>query len=341
MTKSDQEIGEATVPIYFADFYLNSLGVMILFLVALCIVIAGAFQRAAKQADKIAQINKEKNRIENAREIAVKRHVICEREQVICKGSKRKLYATINQERKEKHACVESIKGMKEAVSKMIDRPLDLVFVIDATNSMREEIELVKQNVNSIARIASFLSAKVKLGAVIYRDRNNANTVEQLPLSSNAAAVENFLADPYSRLGGFNSDWPEAVRQGLETAIKKTEWSPGASHFILLIGDAQPYAEDLVATLKLVKDFSSADPSNTVSVILLEEPGLGNFESFILPYFKLLARDGRGGFVHMGQITSANSTSSIHIVESIIKLLFAQRTDALRYMLNTPPSPSI
>ena len=50
-------------------------------------------------------------------------------------------------------------------------------------------------------------------------------------------------------------DWPEAVRAGLETAMRQMKWRADAKRVIIIVGGSPPHAEDVPAIRKLVSEW--------------------------------------------------------------------------------------
>jgi len=50
-------------------------------------------------------------------------------------------------------------------------------------------------------------------------------------------------------------DWPEAVRAGLETAMRQMKWRADAKRVIIIVGGSPPHAEDVPTIRKLVAEW--------------------------------------------------------------------------------------
>jgi len=121
----------------------------------------------------------------------------------------------------------------------------DIVFVMDATGSMGDEIEDVKQGIMTIGnRLANRKpEPDVRFGAVFYRDVSDKEIVKVVPLSKDLNLVRNAIMDVEAVGGG---DWPEHVGIGLHKALDM-DWShssDGGTRLIYLVGDAPPQSYD-------------------------------------------------------------------------------------------------
>lgn len=123
---------------------------------------------------------------------------------------------------------------------------LDLIFVIDTTGSMEDDIDQVKANALDIINQVASNSANWQIGIVLYRDygppyglENDEYLVKrELEFSSNRDDVANAIRRITIRVGA--GDAEEAVYSGLMEAIS-FPWRNGAQKVIILMGDAPPH----------------------------------------------------------------------------------------------------
>lgn len=114
--------------------------------------------------------------------------------------------------------------------------PVDLVFAIDTTGSMGDDINSVKVQANAILGQIQAGSTSARAGIVLYKDLecDAYGAFELIPLTSDLSAV-NAALQGISVDGG--CDWPESVNSGLMAAIGQT-WRNGVKKAIILMGDA-------------------------------------------------------------------------------------------------------
>ncbi len=112
----------------------------------------------------------------------------------------------------------------------------DLVFLIDNTISMNDDIRQVKTALNDII---SQLPATTRLGAATYNDANvdPNNWFVWNDLTTDYATISTFVNNIRVYGGG---DTPESVYDGLYLTIEKMTWSSTRKRMIILIGDAPP-----------------------------------------------------------------------------------------------------
>ena len=123
-------------------------------------------------------------------------------------------------------------------VTGLRDAGLDVVFVIDATNSMAWALDEVKSRIHDIAKSVRSLVPATRFGVVAYRDRDDPEfVVRSQPLTFSTAKLRRFLG-PLEASGG--GDMYEDITQGVDVAIGQSGWRAGARRVLIVIGDAPP-----------------------------------------------------------------------------------------------------
>lgn len=122
---------------------------------------------------------------------------------------------------------------------------LDVVFLLDATGSMGDEIDALKTNIHSIASEIATLQtvSDIRFGLTLYRDRGDSFVSRTYDLGNVSEFAETLST---VRAAGGN-DYRESVNEGLHEAIHAPSWREGAVHIVIWIGDAPPhmdYAQD-------------------------------------------------------------------------------------------------
>jgi len=126
-----------------------------------------------------------------------------------------------------------SVPGAKEAGK------VDLVFCIDATSSMRDDIDEVKRRAGDIISRLRAEVPDLRLGLVTYRDfavdgAEHLSPKDFVPLTDDLDAVNRRIQGIEVAGGG---DTPEDVIDGLMKALDM-KWRNGVGKFVILIGDA-------------------------------------------------------------------------------------------------------
>jgi hypothetical protein len=133
----------------------------------------------------------------------------------------------------------------------------DVVFQIDATASMLDDIDNVKRGVTTIIEHIR-QHENVRVGVSIYRDVKDGRAFwfDCIQLTANYDSVIDFVNSIAPCCG--SSDWAESVYDGACVTLDTMNWRPQSPKMILLIGDAPallgPYTnntlEDVVAKSK-------------------------------------------------------------------------------------------
>ncbi|MGM9425696.1 VWA domain-containing protein [Hydrogenophaga sp. MI9] len=163
-------------------------------------------------------------------------------------------------------------RGQKDAVQVQLDEKLaaqrarlDLVFLVDATGSMGDEIDKLKSSLHSIAAEAARLPSHPDLcfGLVAYRDRTDPFVLRSHDFTNDLGAFQKVLNQLQADGGG---DYPEAMSEALGETVHRLSWrGDGATRMVVLLADAPPqlgpdrppYDEEMLAALaKGIKIFS-------------------------------------------------------------------------------------
>ncbi len=121
------------------------------------------------------------------------------------------------------------------------DRTVDVVFVLDTTGSMSEEISAVNATIEKVADVLHKKGLTVRLGLVEYRDRHDSYLARVHPMTRDVAA---FVGEIHSVSAGGGGDMPEDVNAGLSVALSELAWSrDSVARMAFLIGDAPPHLD--------------------------------------------------------------------------------------------------
>ena len=122
---------------------------------------------------------------------------------------------------------------------------LDIVFAIDATGSMKDDIEKLREDlIPEIKRIFS-KEKDVRIAVLFYRDYGDTFKYMNLPVKcfDFTRNIKTFKEQLYSIkiLGREGGDIPEAVYEAMFAASEFYKWRGDAQKEIILIGDAEPH----------------------------------------------------------------------------------------------------
>ena len=122
---------------------------------------------------------------------------------------------------------------------------LDLVFAIDATGSMKNDIDKLKSEMQPLLTEIFANSPGARIGLLFYRDYGDTFKYRELPVkvfpfTSNFTSFSKNLNSIriYGKEGG---DIPEAVYEAMYASCEFYSWRNTAQKKIILIGDAEPH----------------------------------------------------------------------------------------------------
>ncbi len=171
---------------------------------------------------------------------------------------------------------------------------LDVLFLIDATGSMADEIDKIQSTIFDVAAQIDALPGQpaVRYGMVTYRDRGDlfvTNTYDFTP------DVTEFHADLKTVSANGGDDYPESLNEGLHNAIHDVEWRGGDTvQLIFLVADAPPH-------LDYAQDYDYAEEmaiaaERGIKIFPIASSGLDDQGEYI---FRQLAQYTQGRFIFL------------------------------------------
>ncbi|HUY39726.1 MAG TPA: vWA domain-containing protein [Candidatus Binataceae bacterium] len=127
---------------------------------------------------------------------------------------------------------------------------LDVVLVIDGTDSMRLVMADVKARMKELVRAIQRLVPTARIGIVVYGGEGEPLDVQPLTLSP--AKLDAFLSAIQTKGGG---EWEENTYGAMQAAVDRMDWKPYARKVIVLAGDAPPKPDKFAAILELERKF--------------------------------------------------------------------------------------
>lgn len=155
--------------------------------------------------------------------------------------------------------------------------PIDLVFCIDSTGSMTDDIDRVKRDARDLVERLRKKCSSLRIGLVTYRDSavdGPRHLETNLPLTENVDDIVAAIQGITTTGGG---DDPEDVLDGLKAAIGMP-WRNGVAKFIVLMGDAPAKDPDHEGkTKETIADAARAvDPAH-IYALALNSGGIEDF----------------------------------------------------------------
>ncbi len=120
--------------------------------------------------------------------------------------------------------------------------PLDILFILDTTGSMGEEIQRLLTTIDIIQLNLTTYNPNLYLrfGLVLYKDLHDSYRTKTIPLTDDVESFRKHLQSIEAEGGG---DKPEDLQLALEHAIKEIEWDSKGIRLGFIITDAPPHLD--------------------------------------------------------------------------------------------------
>jgi len=191
---------------------------------------------------------------------------------------------------------------------------VDVMFVLDTTGSMGDEIARIQLTLLEVAARIQRLepNATVRYGLTLYRDRGDSYVTQVKDFTTDTRA---FLAELQQVDADGGGDIPEALNEGLHAAIHGARWTPAevpnAVRVAILVADAPPHL-DYEQDYDYAKEMKAASDKG-IKIFPVAASGLEDQGEFI---FRQMAHHTMGRFVfitygggtshHVGQFANNN-----------------------------------
>ena len=119
---------------------------------------------------------------------------------------------------------------------------LDVLFLLDSTGSMADEIRQIKRTLGRIARRVSELpsSPDLRFAMVSYRDRGDDYVTRLYDFES---SVKRFRRSIQGVRADGGDDYPESLNQAFHEAVNDANWRRDSIRLIFLVADAPPHLD--------------------------------------------------------------------------------------------------
>ncbi len=204
---------------------------------------------------------------------------------------------------------------------------LDLLFLLDTTGSMGDELSRIQQTIDSIAaRIDAFTPRpQIRYGLVAYRDTGDAYVTQPADFTPDLAAFRTQLGALDANGGG---DTQEALDEALHAGIVQAAWSDTpAVRLVFLVGDAGPHV--LSTTQFTYLDATREAVARGIKIYPIAASNTDPQAEYV---FRQLAQQTLGGFVFLtyqegasggapGESTTLEAGAQAYTVERLDDLI--------------------
>lgn len=161
---------------------------------------------------------------------------------------------------------------------------VDIMFVVDATGSMGDEITYLKSEVKDVIdrSAKNGKDLNLRIGSVFYRDSRDSYLTKTSPLSASHDRVYEFIDNQSAGGGG---DFPEAVDAALEEALAQ-QWSETAiARIVFLILDAPPHSDEQIKST--IRDQIKEASERGIKLIPISSSGINRETEFLLKFMSI------------------------------------------------------
>ena len=159
----------------------------------------------------------------------------------------------------------------------------DIAFLVDATGSMADEIQFLKDDLMDILRKVGSLQSAVtfRSAALFYRDEGDEYLTRPFNFTADHSQTVDFISQQSADGGG---DYPEAVHTALEQGLQSLSWDEEAKTRIafLLLDAPAHHQTDVIASLqKSIQAYAAAG----IKIIPISASGIDKGTEFMLRFF--------------------------------------------------------
>ncbi len=214
---------------------------------------------------------------------------------------------------------------------------LDVLFAIDATGSMGDEIEQLKANMVKVSEAvaAAHPETSLRFGMTVFRDEGDAFVTKSFQFTEDVPGFVTALREVEANGGG---DTPEAVSQAIAEALSGPTWRGADTvKLVFLIGDAAPHIDASPDYVESIRKAASLG----IKIHPIASSGLDNQGEFIFRQFALVT-GGRFNFLTYGASGAGTpGDTTTHHVDDFSVLSLDELVVALinKELTNTAASP--
>ncbi|HAA10164.1 MAG TPA: hypothetical protein DCE41_00140 [Cytophagales bacterium] len=172
------------------------------------------------------------------------------------------------------------------------ERKVQIMFTIDATGSMGDELEYLKVELEDVInRVHQNLSGlQIETGAMVYRDEGDDYVTRPEWLNSDVGVVLDFLKGQSANGGG---DYEEAVHTALQESIDLNPWdSTAIARLLFLVLDAPPHENR--AVVESIQNSVEKAAQRGIKIIPVTASGIDKQTEFLM---RLMALSTNGTYV--------------------------------------------
>lgn len=168
-----------------------------------------------------------------------------------------------------------------------LDRParkiknLDVLFMVDATGSMGDEIDYLKSELEDIIGRLDGNNLKTRTSLVFYRDHGDEYLIRDFGFDQNIQHVKQNLAKQEANGGG---DFEEAVEEAMQNAIFQQQWTTeeASAKIMFMVLDAPPHHD--ATKIKSIQKSVKEAAAKGIAIIPVVASGIDKNTEFLMRF---------------------------------------------------------
>lgn len=192
--------------------------------------------------------------------------------------------------------------------SAVVAKSVDIMFVVDATGSMSDEIDYLKNELRDVVSRANaqLPATDLRMASVFYRDKDDEYLTRVQPFTQSVNELLQFVQAQRADGGG---DFPEAVDAALQVALQQKWNAQARCRLLFLVLDAPPHEQDRGR----IQELTRAAANQGIRLIPITASGIDTSTEFLM---RSLALGTGGTYVF---ITNHSGIGNSHLEASVGK----------------------
>lgn len=162
----------------------------------------------------------------------------------------------------------------------------DIAFIVDATGSMADEIDFLKDDLLDVLNRTTGQQGNIALrtAALFYRDKGDTYLTRDSDFSADAGTTVDFIKQQSANGGG---DYPEAVHTALEVSLESLAWAQDArTKLAFMLLDAPAHHDDK-GVVESLQQSIRAYAEKGIRLIPVASSGVDKDTEFMLRFFAI------------------------------------------------------
>jgi hypothetical protein len=206
-----------------------------------------------------------------------------------------------------------------------VSNDVDIAFVVDATGSMRDEIDYLKEELEDVIKttMSKYEQLSLRTASVFYRDKGDQYLTRHIDFSNDLSKTVGFVK---AQMAGGGGDFPEAVDEALAVTLDSLHWNASArARLVFLVLDAPPHEQDK----QRMKGLITRAAAKGIRVIPIGCSGIDKSTEFLLRSVAL-ATNGTYAFLtdHSGvgnaHIEATTDKYDVELLNALMQRLIRQ-----------------